>query len=107
MDDENIVFARYGVLDGLEEHGAFPDVVSVGGAALFDVLPVYGPFPVLDEVGEGPALGVEAVAQDLVFAADSGIQGSFHYSSPLVFSGPVILAGPDQQERDIRQRSMI
>ena len=73
VDDEDIVFARYGVLDGLEEHWALADIVCVGGAAFLHILPVYGPVPVLNEVGKGTALSTEAVALDLIFAADSGV----------------------------------
>ena len=32
MDDENIILTCYGVLDGLEEYGAFANVVGMGGA---------------------------------------------------------------------------
>ena len=50
-----------GVLDGFKEHRALSYVISMGRATPLNLLSVRGPVLILDEVVEGPALGVKLV----------------------------------------------
>src|SRR4051794_32889803 len=86
MDHHHVELSTLGVFHHLRELRALADVVHARRAPLFDVLAQARPTMNLREGTEGPDLGVEAVAVDLLLGAHPCVECCPHGAS--LFSRP-------------------